>query len=384
MPFGLKNDGATYQRVVDVAFKDQIDRKLEVYIDDLVIKSNTKVQLLAYISEMFKSLRKINMKLNPAKCSFVEEAGKLAALTSFLSKVVERSLLEMKTLIREGPTLTAPIAGETLMLYLVTSKEDISSFLVADRGQVQMPVYFVTKALSGSDVNYPPMENICASTHSSAAAQVDWLSGPYEACEPEGTGAILVLMSPDGEEQTYALRFTFDATNIESDYEALLSAMRIAQQLGIKYLDMYVDSQLVANQVNGSFEVPRGQKKKADALIKLPALAFDHLHKNVWVEVLTEKSVNEKLTVAPIEEENQNWMTPLVKFLTDGKLPVHEKEARKIRMKVLIRKSYLRRSLLCIIANQAKEVLLKVHEGYCALHSGYRTIAANVMCIGYY
>ncbi|XP_071700427.1 uncharacterized protein [Rutidosis leptorrhynchoides] len=196
--------------------------------------------------------------------------------------------------------------------------------------------------------------------------------------------------------------------------------MRIARELGIKHLDAYIDSQVVANKVNGLFgaheasmpqymelvhelanefeafkltKVPRGQNKKADALSKLAALAFDHLHKDVWVEVLTEKSIDEKLTVAPIEEENPNWMTPLVKFLAEGELPMDEKEARKIRMKapmydlidgVLYRKSFLGPSLLCIGPNQAKEVLREVHEGSCALHSGFRTIDAKVMRIGYY
>ncbi|XP_071694686.1 uncharacterized protein [Rutidosis leptorrhynchoides] len=139
--------------------------------------------------------------------------------------------------------------------------------------------------------------------------------------------------------------------------------------------------------------VPRVQNKKADALSKLAALVFDHLHKNVWVEVLTEKSIDEKVNIVPIEEESPKWMTPLVKFLTEGELPVDGKEARKLRMKapmyaliegVMYMKSYLGPSLLCIRPNQAKEVLREINEGYCALHSGYRTIAAKVMCIGYY
>ncbi|XP_071732638.1 uncharacterized protein [Rutidosis leptorrhynchoides] len=73
--FRLKNVRATYQRVLDVAFKDQIGRNLEAYIDDLVIKSNTEVQLLSDILETFNSLWKINMKLNPTKCSFRDEEG---------------------------------------------------------------------------------------------------------------------------------------------------------------------------------------------------------------------------------------------------------------------------------------------------------------------
>nr|GEV08390.1 reverse transcriptase domain-containing protein [Tanacetum cinerariifolium] len=65
MSFGLKNAGATYQRLVDKAFDSQIGQNIEVYIDDLVIKSHTEAEMLRDIGETFRTLRKINMKLNP-------------------------------------------------------------------------------------------------------------------------------------------------------------------------------------------------------------------------------------------------------------------------------------------------------------------------------
>nr|GEV88643.1 reverse transcriptase domain-containing protein [Tanacetum cinerariifolium] len=70
MSFGLKNAGAIYQRLVDLAFKTQLGRNLEAYLDDMVIKSKTKQEMIADIAETFDNLRKINMKLNPMKCSF--------------------------------------------------------------------------------------------------------------------------------------------------------------------------------------------------------------------------------------------------------------------------------------------------------------------------
>ncbi|GJZ72542.1 reverse transcriptase domain-containing protein [Tanacetum coccineum] len=76
MPFGLKNTGATYQRLVDTTFQSQIGRNLEAYVDDMVIKSNDEKVLIADIAETFDNLRRINMKLNPKKCSFGAEEGK--------------------------------------------------------------------------------------------------------------------------------------------------------------------------------------------------------------------------------------------------------------------------------------------------------------------
>ncbi|GJT68399.1 reverse transcriptase domain-containing protein [Tanacetum coccineum] len=73
MPFRLKNAGATY---VDSTFQPQIGRNLKAYVDDMVIKSRNEKMLLADIAETFDNLKKINMKLNPKKCSFGVEEGK--------------------------------------------------------------------------------------------------------------------------------------------------------------------------------------------------------------------------------------------------------------------------------------------------------------------
>ncbi|GJT45480.1 reverse transcriptase domain-containing protein [Tanacetum coccineum] len=137
MPFGLRNARATYQRLVDKAFHKQIGINLEVYVDDLVIKSRTKDEIVRDIEETFKTLREINMKLNPKKYTFgVEEGmflgykvnskglkvcpdkvdillslpspkclkdvqklnGKLISLNRFLAKSAEKSLPFFKTL----------------------------------------------------------------------------------------------------------------------------------------------------------------------------------------------------------------------------------------------------------------------------------------------
>nr|GEX87130.1 reverse transcriptase domain-containing protein [Tanacetum cinerariifolium] len=75
MPFGLRNAKATYQRLVDRAFHKQIGRNLEVYVDDLIIKSCTEDEIVKDIEETLKTLREINMKLNLKKCVFWVEEG---------------------------------------------------------------------------------------------------------------------------------------------------------------------------------------------------------------------------------------------------------------------------------------------------------------------
>ena len=76
MPFGLKNARETYQRLVNRMFQKQIGAKMEVYIDDMLVKSTTAGLHIAHLSEAFQILRNYNMKLNPTKCAFDVSAGK--------------------------------------------------------------------------------------------------------------------------------------------------------------------------------------------------------------------------------------------------------------------------------------------------------------------
>ena len=76
MPFGLKKAGATYQRLVNRMFQKQIGTTMEVYIDDMLVKSTAAELHIAHLSGAFQILREFNMKLNPAKCAFGVSARK--------------------------------------------------------------------------------------------------------------------------------------------------------------------------------------------------------------------------------------------------------------------------------------------------------------------
>ncbi|KAJ0493832.1 putative nucleotidyltransferase, Ribonuclease H [Helianthus annuus] len=224
MPFGLKNAGATYQRLMDKAFKDQIGRNLEIYVDDLVIKSQAEDSMIDDILETFTRLRSINLKLNPKKCSFgLEEGkflgvwitqsgirahpdkikavismqppktvkeiqslnGKLVALHRFVSKAADRTIpfmnvlkkrtgkgqiewtpeadsafQELKVCLGSLPTLTAPITGETVTVYLSASHFAISAVLVVHWNQAQIPVYYVSHILKDYETRYPMIEKL--------------------------------------------------------------------------------------------------------------------------------------------------------------------------------------------------------------------------------
>ena len=76
MPFDLKNAGATYQRLVNHMFRPQIGRNVEVYVDDMLVKSLDEGSHLDDLEETFETLRRYKMKLNPSKCAFGVSSGK--------------------------------------------------------------------------------------------------------------------------------------------------------------------------------------------------------------------------------------------------------------------------------------------------------------------
>ena len=219
MPFGLKNAGATYQRLVNRMFQKQIGVTMEVYIDDMLVNSTTAELHIAHLSEAFQILRKYNMKLNPAKCAFGVSAGKflgfivnhwgieanpdkikavldmpspsgikevqrltgrITALSRFVSIAsdkcqpffqvlkkafqwdtkYEEAFSALKTYLSSPPILVSPVEGELLTLYLAMSDFSTSAILVRDKERVQHPVYYCSRALRGAEERYPRMEKL--------------------------------------------------------------------------------------------------------------------------------------------------------------------------------------------------------------------------------
>ena len=77
MPFGLKNAGVTYQRVMVTLFHDMMHKEIEVYVDDMIAKSQGEDDHVVNLRKLFKRLRKFQLKLNPTKCMFRATSEKL-------------------------------------------------------------------------------------------------------------------------------------------------------------------------------------------------------------------------------------------------------------------------------------------------------------------
>jgi hypothetical protein len=146
MLFGLKNAGATYQRAIQACFKRQLNKNVEAYVDDVVVKTRNSDTLIADLEETFASLREYRWKLNPNKCVFGVPSGKLLgfiishrgieanpekistitnmraptciknvqALNRFISKVGERGLPFFKLLKHQEKFVWTPEADQAL------------------------------------------------------------------------------------------------------------------------------------------------------------------------------------------------------------------------------------------------------------------------------
>lgn len=88
MPFGLKNVGATYQRAMMTLFHDMIHKEIEVYINDMIAKSQTKEDHIVNLQKLFDRLRKFKLRLNLVKCTFKVRSGKLLGFI-FIQRGIE-------------------------------------------------------------------------------------------------------------------------------------------------------------------------------------------------------------------------------------------------------------------------------------------------------
>ena len=104
MPFCLKNAGATYQRLMNKMFENQIRRNIQVYVDDMLVKSRREDDHLEDLKETFDILRSYNMKLNPSKCAFEVTAGNfLGFMVS--QRGIEANLDKIRAIVEMAPLI---------------------------------------------------------------------------------------------------------------------------------------------------------------------------------------------------------------------------------------------------------------------------------------
>nr|ABA93911.1 retrotransposon protein, putative, Ty3-gypsy subclass, expressed [Oryza sativa Japonica Group] len=409
MPFGLRNALATFARLVYKVLGKQLGRNVEAYVDDFV--------------ETFDSLCAAGIKLNPKKCVFGVRAGKLLG---FL--VSERgielnpekidAIQQMKppSSVHEVQKLAGRIAALSRFLSKAAERASpvaVSAVLVQETESGQKPVYFVSKALQGAKTRYIEMEKL-AYALVMASRKLKHYFQAHKVIVPsqyplgeilrgkEDTGRLsnwaaelspfdlhfvarsaiksqvladfvaewtpVLAPDPEPDDQFWVMcsdaRLQFDTTNNAAEYEAVLLGLRKAKALGVRRLLIRTDSKLVVGHVDKSFEakeegmkryleagrsmkkcvtgitvehLPRDQNEEADTLAKSASCGGPH-SPGIFFEVLHAPSVpmdsSEVMTIdqKKLGEDPYDWRTPFVKHLETGWLPVDEAEAKRLQL----------------------------------------------------
>ena len=201
MPFGLKNAGDTYQRLMDKVLAPMLERNVQAYVDDMVVTSLEKSKHISDLEELFTTIAKYKLKLNPEKCIFGVEAGKflgflltkrgieanpemcaailamrspatvkevqqltgrMTALSRFVSasgekghpyfqclkrnnrfvwtKECEEAFVKLKEYLASPLVLCKPLVGTPLRLYFAVTEKTVSAVLAQDQDHTQKPI----------------------------------------------------------------------------------------------------------------------------------------------------------------------------------------------------------------------------------------------------
>uniref|UniRef100_A0A2N9FNL6 Uncharacterized protein n=1 Tax=Fagus sylvatica TaxID=28930 RepID=A0A2N9FNL6_FAGSY len=346
MPFGLKNAGATYQRLMNRMFHDQIGRNVEVYVDDMLVKSKEEDDHLDDLRETFQTLRKYQMKLNPSKCAFGVYSGKfLGFMVS--QRGIEANPDKIKAILEMQPPKEHQRSPKTdgkssciEPIHVSIHRQMPTLFQNIEEGQENYRPYFqahtivlltnhpLRKAmnkpdaagrliqwsieLSEFDIDYRPRTAIKAQALADFIAEftskddeptediertLRWTMNIDGSSTKDSGGIGVVLKSPEGDTIKQAVRLQYPTTNNEAEYEALLTGLEMAKALGATELDVLSDSQLVVGQVNGDYEAKEGRMQRylhqeRDATrqptrsqtIKGTRLTFSHVAGNIIQE----------------------------------------------------------------------------------------------------
>ena len=223
MSMGLKNAGATYQRAMIALFHDMVHREVEVYIDDMVIKSREEESHVEILRKVFQRLQKFRLRLNPSKCIFGASSGKLLGfmisndgieidpekakaiqemspprtqkevrsfmgrvnfLARFISNLTQTcdpifKLLrknidfqwtdecqyafdKIKIYLQNPPVLVPPVSGKPLILYLTVLDLSLGAMLAQfDEAKKEHAIYYVSKKFTEGEIKYSMIEKTC-------------------------------------------------------------------------------------------------------------------------------------------------------------------------------------------------------------------------------
>nr|GEV80733.1 reverse transcriptase domain-containing protein [Tanacetum cinerariifolium] len=203
--------------LVDKAFDSQIRQNIEVYVDDLVVKSYTKAKMLRDIDETFRTLRKINMKLNPKKCTFGAAGG------VFLGYVVTPEGIKPCP-DKIAVVLQLPSPRTIKQVQSLNGKLASLNRFLSKSAEKYLPLFrTLKKCIKKSDFHWT------AEVKQAFKQLKQHLSELPQLVAPRPNEELIIYLSA-----TYGAISAFAASNNEAEYEALIAGLWIATQMGVQ------------------------------------------------------------------------------------------------------------------------------------------------------
>ncbi|CAN6555418.1 unnamed protein product [Malus baccata var. baccata] len=294
---------------------------MEVYIDDIVVKSKTEKQHLIDLRQALTRMRIHKLKMNPKKCAFgvragnflgflVHQRGKIQPLTSLLrledkenfklGPPHQKAFDSIKAYLTSAPVLVPPQRGKPLKLYISASEKSIGSLLAQNNEcRKEQVVYYLSRILTEVETRYSPVEKLCLALyfttsklrhcmlpcHVHIIAKTDVIK--YMLLKPMLTGRIgkwiLALLEfsfqyvpqravkgqaiadfltehQESQDEIINIQGTLEVTNYQgntnnqAEYEALIIGLEILIELEAMEVEVFGDSELVINQLNGEYK----------------------------------------------------------------------------------------------------------------------------------
>ncbi|KAL2228546.1 UNVERIFIED_CONTAM: Retrovirus-related Pol polyprotein from transposon gypsy [Sesamum indicum] len=308
MPFGLKNAGATYQRLVNRMFKDHIGSLMEVYVDEMLVKNKQECDHVMHLRTAFSIMRSYGMKLNPSKCTFGVRGDN--ALSSVLVREEDgkQSPVYYVSKMLQGAKKKY-IQIKKLALALVTTARKLRPYFQSH------PIVVLT--------NHPLKQVM--SRPDTSGRMVKWAVelGEFDI-EFQTRSAVKAQVFADFLIELVGEQLNFLATNNEAEYEALIQGLQTAWDEGIRQGDVYTDSQLVAMQVKGTYETREWSMTQyfGEEGVK---------ERKITVMVKSQLVIDEKVVHAV--EVTDSWKTPFVRYLKQGERPSDAIAAKRLQFK---------------------------------------------------
>ncbi|XP_020231103.1 uncharacterized protein LOC109811707 [Cajanus cajan] len=422
MSFGLKNARATYQQLMDKVFHQKIGWNMEVYVDDMVVKTTSAEGHSADLAEVGGESRahlhpateaeKIRvdgpvrrglqeLQSLPHDSTSPPKAGSLRRPPPLPGRGRRRNQRSYSTI--EKPALALVTAARRLRPYLqshqVVVKTDYPIKQILRKPELAGRMIAWSVELSEFSIKYEIrgplkaqcLENFVAELTPTSADQPQvWTLHVDGSSNSKGGGAGIILEGPNEVALEQSLKFGFKVTNNQAEYEALLARLRLAHDLRAWRASCNNDSKLMVEQLSGTYQTKDTLLQRYFHVASQQISSFEEF--TIHHETLNSPSLDDKV-VNTSDSEDQGWMTGIWNYLKEGILSEDKDKARKMRVRSakfiivgdeLFKCDISTPLLKCLIEPQATYVIEEIHRGICGMHSDTRSMATRVLQAGYY